>query len=312
LHVLTWVNGSLIPPGEPCLAAGERGFLYGDGLFETILLYGGRPFAWERHAARLADGCRVLGIPYPEREIAAGLEAVLEALNGSRTPDAGGTGAGRASASETGSLRLAVTRGANPAGARAVLPQPGMQPTVVITARPGEPYPAGAYRSGQRAVTVSWPRNHLSPIVRLKTLNYLENILGRQEAAAAGADEGIFFNLKGELAEGTASNVFLVFEDGRIATPPAESGLLPGIARSMALALGGGLGLVVGEQAITRREFDRAREAFLTNSLLGIMPLVSCDGRPFGSGAPGEITLRLLEAYRRHLHSPGAAPGPPV
>lgn len=292
MPVLTWIDGRFIPFGEPCLAAGERGFLYGDGLFETVRLYGARPFAWERHAARLAEGCRVLGIPYPEREIAAGLEAVL--------------GAGDDNA---GSLRLTVTRGANPPGARGMLPHPGMRPTVVITARPGEPYPAEAYRSGQRAVTVSWPRNHLSPIVRLKSLNYLENILGRQEAAAAGADEGIFFNLRGELAEGTTSNVFLVFGDGRIATPPAESGLLPGIARSIALALGSGLGLAAGEQVITRREFDRAREAFLTNSLLGVMPLVSCDGRLFGSGAPGETTLRLLQAYRRHVqHSFGAVP----
>jgi branched-subunit amino acid aminotransferase/4-amino-4-deoxychorismate lyase len=325
----TWVDGRFVAPGEYCLAAGERGFLYGDGLFETVRLYAGRPFAWERHAARLADGCQVLGIPYPEREIAAGMQAVLEAvrtewifapgtqpriISSFERALSGLAGAHRAGAAGSGdcpdaggypgacgSLRLTVTRGAMPAGARGVLPPPGLQPTVMITARPGEPYPPELYRHGQRAVTVSFSRNHRSPLVRLKSLNCLELILGRREAAAAGADEGIFCNLKGELAEGTASNLFLVCGGDRIITPPVESGLLPGIARSVVIALGRSLGLTVCEQVITRQDFGRAQEAFLTNSLLEVMPLVSCDGIPFGSGSPGAITLKLLQAYRDHV-----------
>ena len=251
---LTWVNGRFVSPGEPCLEAGERGFLYGDGLFETVRLYDGRPFAWARHADRLAAGCQMLGIPYPKAEIAAGIQAMLAALYARRTSADNGAG----------SLRLTVTRGSNPAGARGLLPIQGLQPTVVVTAKPGEPYPADSYCRGQRAITVSFPRNHLSPVVRLKSLNYLENLLGRQEAAVAGADEGIFFNLKGELTEGTASNIFLLFDDQELITPPIESGLLPGIAREIVLSIGCAIGLQVRQEVVTCQDFQQIREVWLT------------------------------------------------
>lgn len=320
---LTWVNGSFVSSGEACLEAGERGFLFGDGLFETVRLYAGaaprghpaRALVWPRHAARLAEGCRALGIPYPGEEIAAGLEAVLVALAGTASASGHPAGAGRepgaAGAVGAGSLRLTVTRGAHPPGVRGLLPRRELRPTVVITANPGEPYPPDAYRSGQRAATVSFPRNHLSPLVRLKSLNCLENVLGRREAVAAGADEGLFFNLRGELAEGTVSNVFLLFDGGRLVTPPAGSGLLPGIAREIVLDAGGGLGLAVSEEAIDRRGFESAREAWLTNSLLEVMPLVSLDGVPVGNGRPGEIAFRMRQAYRDYVqHGIRQAPGP--
>lgn len=285
---LTWVNGRLVSPGELCLEAGERGFLYGDGLFETVRLYDGRALIWPRHADRLAAGCRVLGIPYPEQEIDAGLQTILAALREAGTP----------AGDSAGSLRLTVTRGSNPPGARGALPSQALHPTVMITAKTGEPYPPEAYRNGQRAITVSFPRSHLSPLVCLKSLNYLENILGRQEAAAAGADEGIFFNLQGELTEGTVSNIFLLFDDGRLVTPPVGSGLLPGIAREIVLSLGGCLGLAVQESVVTRQDLQQAREAWLTNSLLEVMPLISLDNVPIWNGHPGEFAARMRQAYR--------------
>jgi len=288
---LIWVNGRLVAPGQPCLEAGERGFLYGDGLFETVRLYDSRPFAWPQHTGRLAAGCRVLGFPFPEQEIAAGLQAVLAAL-----PPAG-TGAGAGA----GSLRLTVTRGANPPGARGALPAHKLKPTVVITATPGEPYRPEVYQSGLRAITVSFPRNHRSPVVALKSLNYLENILGRREAAAAGADEGVFFNLQGELAEGTASNIFLLLDGKRLVTPATDSGLLPGIAREIVLSLVGSLGLTVSESAVTRRDIQEAREAWLTNSLLEVAPLVSLDEAPIGDGRPGHIASLARQAYREYV-----------
>jgi len=296
---LTWVNWRFISPGDPCLEAGERGFLFGDGLFETVRLYDGQAPVWGRHAARLAEGCRALGIPYPEQEIAAGLAAVLAALAGSSS--ASGRQPGAAGESGAGSLRLTVTRGAHPSGVRGLAPHRELHPTVLLTANPGEPYPSAAYRSGQRAVTVSFPRNHLSPLVGLKSLNCLENVLGRREAVAAGADEGLFFNLRGELAEGTASNIFLLLAGGRLVTPPAGSGLLPGIAREIVLAAGGALGLAVSEQASHRCDFQSAREVWLTNSLLEVMPLVSLDGVPVGNGRPGEIAFKMRQAYRDYV-----------
>ncbi len=150
-------------------------------------------------------------------------------------------------------------------------------------------------------MTVSFPRNHLSPLVGLKSLNSLENILGRREAAAAGADEGLFFNIRGDLAEGTVSNVFLLQEGGRLVTPPVGSGLLPGIAREIVLAVGGALGLTVSEETVARHDFQSAREAWLTNSLLEVMPLVSLDGVPIGHGRPGEIAFKARQAYREYV-----------
>lgn len=288
---LTWVNGRFVSPGETCLEAGERGFLYGDGVFETIRLYDGRLFAWAQHADRLAAGCQTIGITYPEPVIAVGIQAMLAALNAEGTPADNGAG----------SLRLTVTRGSNPAGARGLLPIQGLQPTVVITAKLGEPYHPDAYCRGQRAITISFPRNHLSPVVRLKSLNYLENVLGRQEAAAAGADEGFFFNIKGELAEGTASNIFLLFDDQELVTPPIESGLLPGIARGIVLSVGCAIGLQVRQQIVTSQDFKRVREAWLTNSLLEVMPLISLDKAPIGDGHPGQIASTMRQAYRNHV-----------
>lgn len=288
---LIWVNGRLVAPGEPCLEAGERGFLYGDGLFETVRLYDNRLFAWPQHAGRLAAGCRMLGIPYPEQEIAAGLQTALAALHP----------AGTATGNDAGSLRLTVTRGAHPPGARGVLPAIRLKPTVVITATLGEPYRPAVYRSGLRAITVSFPRNHRSPVVGLKSLNYLENILGRREAAVAGADEGIFFNLKGELAEGAASNIFLLLDGKRLVTPATASGLLPGIAREIVLSLVGSLGLTVSESAVTHQDLREAREAWLTNSLLEVAPLVSLDKAPIGDGRPGDIAFLARQAYRQYV-----------
>ncbi len=275
---IAWVNGRIINEEEPCLSVRERGFLYGDGLFETVRVYGGKPFAWERHLARLSAGCERLGIPYPGRLIADGTRDVLRALGPA-----------------DGSLRVTVTRGEAPRG---LLAPPGTKPTVVITFSAGEPYSPEAYGRGFRAVTVSFPRNQLSPLVRLKTLNYLENLLGKQEAAAAGADEGIFLNLKGEVAEGTISNIFLVLEDRQITTPPPESGLLPGITREWVITLAGKLGYSVCERLVFPRDFLRAREAFLTNSLLEVMPLVALDGKPVGTGSPGPVAKALRDAYR--------------
>lgn len=275
---VAWVNGRIINEEEPCLSVRERGFLYGDGLFETVRVYRGRPFAWERHLARLEAGCARLGMPCPGQLIADGTRDVLGTLGPA-----------------DGSLRVTVTRGEAPRG---LLAPPGTKPTVVITAGEGEPYSQEAYERGFRAVTVSFPRNQLSPLVRLKSLNYLENLIGRQEAAAAGADEGIFLNLRGEVAEGTISNVFLVLGDRRIVTPPPESGLLPGITREWVITLAGKLGFSVCEQPVLPRDFLRAQEAFLTNSLLEVMPLVALDGAVVGTGAPGPVAQALREAYR--------------
>lgn len=282
---VAWVNGRIVDEGEFCLSIRERGFLYGDGLFETARVYSGRLFAWNEHLARLAEGCRRLGIPYPGELISNGVEELLRHVGNA-----------------DGSLRVTVTRGES---GRGLLPPDALEPSVVIAIYRGEPYPEEAYKRGFKAVTVSFPRNNLSPLVCLKTLNCLENILGRREAAAAGADEGIFLNIRGEVAEGTLSNIFVVKEDHQVITAPLESGILPGITRKLVIRLAGELGYSVCERPLYPSDLLNAREAFLTNSLLEVMPLVALDGKPIGGGLPGQAARELRSAYRECVFGTG-------
>lgn len=278
---IAWVKGRLISGDELCFGVKERGFLYGDGLFETVRVYQGKPFAWAQHYARLAAGCEKLRIPYSGEEIETGIRMVLDA---GKLMD--------------GSLRITLTRGESPRG---LLAPPETKPTLVITGQPGEPYPPAAYTRGFRAVIIGFPRNHLSPLVKMKSLSCVENVLGRLEAAAAGVEEGIFLNLKGEVTEGTISNIFLVFGNNLIITPPLESGLLPGITREIIIGLADKLGFSVAEKIVFPQDFKKAQEAFLTNSLLEVMPLISLDGAPIGRGRPGSITAALRGAYQNYI-----------
>ncbi len=273
---IAWVNGRFVEPVKPSLGVQERGFLYGDGLFETLRLWRGQPLHWKEHLARLRKGCAALNISFPHEEICTGVRDVSALL-------------------ETGVLRLTVTRGKSPG--RGLLPPCDSTATVVVTGYTGEPYPEESYEKGFSACLISFPRSHLSPLVQLKSLNCLENVLGKVEAAAAGADEGIFCNYMGEIAEGTTSNVFLVI-NGKLVTPPPECGLLPGIMRAQVLVLAERLGVTAIQAKVYPQDFRRAEEAFLTNSLLGVMPLVSFNGEPVGKGNPGPLSEMLCQELR--------------
>lgn len=274
---IAWVNGEIGDLTHPRFGVRERGFLYGDGVFETLRLRDGLPQDWEEHRQRLCQGCSALKIPCPRDDVEAGVAEVAARIG-------------------NGVLRVTVTRGESPRG---LLPHPDGRPTVVVFGQDEEPYPGDVYERGMHACLISFPRNHLSPLVRLKSLNCLENILGRLEAAAAGAQEGIFCNMLGEVAEGTTSNVFIVLEE-RIVTPSPDSGLLPGIMRAKVISLAGELRIPVAEGRVLPGDLLRAQEAFLTNSLMGIMPLVSVAGRKVGKGSPGPVT----ELLRRKLRFP--------
>ncbi|GAI43845.1 unnamed protein product, partial [marine sediment metagenome] len=172
------------------------------------------------------------------------------------------------------------------------------QPTVLILAGHYKPYPEQVYEKGFRAVVSSIRRNSQSPLSRLKSANYLENMLAKQEARAAGVDEAICLNEKGLLAEASMSNIFLV-NDGILRTPGEQSGILPGITREVVLELASQLGINTFEQDIRLDELFQAQEAFLTNSLMEIMPLTEIDGKPVGSGRPGSLTKRLMVEYKK-------------
>lgn len=275
LAAWVYVNGAWVAAEEARVLAADRGLLYGWGLFETIRVAGGRPVLLERHLDRLFRSAPVLGLELPwERAELAALAAEAVARNGLAE----------------GALRLTVTAGPGPA------PGPGGGPPgLVLAPRPGRP-PEAAYARGWRAAVAAVRRNHLSPLARVKSLNYLDNLLARREAAARGADEALLLNAAGEVAEGATTNVFFVLR-GRLCTPAPESGALPGVMRERVLAVASAL-LPVEEGRYRLAELAATEEAFLTNALLGVMPLVAVDGRPVGSGRPGPVTRelrRLLE-----------------
>ncbi|EWY42682.1 2-keto-4-methylthiobutyrate aminotransferase [Skermanella stibiiresistens SB22] len=262
-----WLNGALVAAADARIDPADRGFTLGDGLFETIRVAGGRPCHLERHLARLAEGAATLGIPLPHStaEIAAGLGRLLE-------------GNGLAE----GSIRLTLTRGAGPRG---LLPPAAPSPTLLATAAPAAPSPPPA-----RAVIASVTRrNEHSPLSRLKSLNYLDNILARREAADRGADEALMLNTQGRLAEATVGNVFVML-DGALITPPVSEGALPGIARGLVIER-----LQVLERPVTVEELHRTAEIVITNSL-AVRGVASLEGKPLIIGSP---LMTVLEATKR-------------
>ncbi|MGB9887499.1 MAG: aminotransferase class IV [Moorellales bacterium] len=267
-----WVNGRLTGE-EAAVPAADPGFLYGEGLFETLAVCRGRPVLPEPHLERLAASAAWLGLPDPGRKV--WLEALEEVIAANQVGE--------------GWVRLVLTRG--PGGGLAL-----------VAAGEGRRYPEEHYRRGWRAVISSYRQDQNSPLCRHKTLNFLPHLLARREALARGADEGLHLNLAGEVAEGAYTNVFLV-RGGRLVTPPVESGLLPGVTRAAVMELAAELGLAVRERPVRPEEFLEAEEAFLTSSLAGVMPLVAVEGRRIGSGRPGPVTLALGRAYRQRAES---------
>jgi branched-subunit amino acid aminotransferase/4-amino-4-deoxychorismate lyase len=195
---------------------------------------------------------------------------------------------------EEGYLRLVLTRGVGP---RSWEPQGYRSPNVIIYAARGRLYPPQEYERGWQAIVSSYRQDQLSLLCRLKTLNFLPRVLARREARARGADEALHLNLLGHVAEGTTTNVFLV-RGGQVITPDVASGLLPGITRAAVLALAAQRDISVVERPVGLEELRQAEEAFLTSSLLGIMPLVALEGRPIGCGRPGPVTRQLQQAYQ--------------
>jgi branched-chain amino acid aminotransferase group I len=275
---MEWVflNGRFVERGEAAVPALDRGLLYGYGLFETMRSYGGRVFRLEEHYRRLCEGAAVLELPpaLTLDDLRVAVDALLES-NG--LADA--------------YLRLTVTAGPAPDDG-------GASPSILLVARPLSGYPPDLYQRGMAAVTSASRRNEASPLSRVKSLNYLDNLLAREEAQRKGADEAILLNTRGLVAEGSASNVFLV-SGGRLLTPGPDSGVLPGITRAAILELAREAGIACAECDVEATTLAGAAEAFLTNSIMGVMPLTRLDGRPIGSGRPGPVTGAIRRLYAR-------------
>ena len=273
--MIVWLNGELVPADEARIDPRDRGFLLGDGVFETLPAIAGRLFRLADHLARMGRGADLLGLPAPPRG-ADMTDAALATL------------AANGLAHDDASLRITYTRGPGPRG---LLPRSTPETTLLITAAPAMPTPRPA-----TAMVSSQRRNEHAPSARIKCLAYLDNVLARREAAQAGADEGLMCNSGGALACASAANLFVV-EDGVLLTPAIEQGALPGITRAVVIELAGAAGIAVEETSIAPERLGRAAEAFLTNSLIGVRPLVAVDGRTIGDGAPGPLTRVIEEAY---------------
>ncbi len=280
MSIVTYVNGRFIPKEEATVSVYDHGFLYGDGVFEGIRVYNGRVFKLEAHVDRLFESAHTLQIPVPlsRKEV---IEAILETVRRSGLRDA--------------YIRPVISRGAGDLG---IDPRKCPRPTVVIIVDAIQLYPEEAYRKGFRMITTSTrqrPVDVLNP--RIKTCNYLNNIVARIEVNLAGVDEGLMLTTSGHVAECTADNIFIV-KKGRVLTPPAHIGILAGITRQTVLDLCGTLGIPAAEQMLTLHDMYTADESFLTGTGAELGPVIELDGRKIGTGQPGPITLRILAAFR--------------
>ena len=274
-----WLNDRLIAVDNAHISPLDRGFTLGDGLFETMRVRSGQVLRLESHLARLRRGAAVIGLSlsWTDTELE---EAITQTLFANELQDA--------------FVRLTVSRGVP--SVRGLLPDSNASPTLVIQCGEFDGYPAALYERGMRVVTSSVRRSEFSPLANVKSLNYLDQILARQEAAAKGADDALMLNTAGNVACASAANIFFVKDDTLI-TPRLSDGALPGTMRAYVLdELAQQHGLVVIERSISLTEIDEMDEAFLTNALMGLMPLVSVNDRAINAGVAGKLTLALRHA----------------
>ena len=276
-----YISGKYYDKPDAKISVYDHGVLYGDGVFEGIRIYSGKVFRLKEHVDRLYESARAikLEIPMTREQMCEAIEKTV-ALNNKKD----------------GYIRPFVTRGAGYLG---LDPRKTTDPQVVIIVDDISLYPPELYEAGMELATVSTIRNHpnaLNP--RIKSLNYLNNILAKIEAVQAGCVEALMLNHKGEVAECSGDNIFVV-KDGVLKTPPPEAGVLVGITRDAVMELAGKAKITIQETALTRHDIYIADECFLTGTAAEVIPVVKCDGRVIGNGKPGPVTRRLREDYQR-------------
>jgi branched-chain amino acid aminotransferase len=281
MSLKVWISGRLYDKADAKISVYDHGLLYGDGVFEGLRSYSGRVFRFEAHLARLWESARAihLKIPMTREDMAS---AVYDTLRTNHLTDA--------------YIRLVVTRGA---GSLGLDPNRTSDPQVIIITDHIALYPKELYERGLDIVTVSVVRNHpaaLSP--RIKSLNYLNNILAKLEGLQAGCSEALMLNTKGEVAECTGDNIFLV-RGTQLLTPPIDAGILEGVTRNAVMEIANNIGLTVREIPLTKHDVYIADECFLTGTAAEVIPVVKVDSRPIGDGEPGPVTRDLIERFHK-------------
>jgi branched-chain amino acid aminotransferase len=276
------VNGRITPEYEAVISVFDHGFLYGEGIYETMRTYGGRPFLFDRHVRRLRRSARMieLALPFSDDELASQIRATQTAavLHGEAY------------------IRVLITRGV---GELTYDLKATPSPSVVIIVKPQIDPAAEAYDKGVHVVIVDVVRNHPATVnPMIKSNNLMNSALAMQQALRSNAFEGVMRNYKGELTECTTANLFIV-KDNVALTPPLEAGLLPGITREFLFDVGKEAGIEVVEKTLFDDDLFRADEAFLTSTTRELVPIVTVNDRTIGNGRPGPLTWTLLRAFRR-------------
>lgn len=285
--MLIYLDGKFVPKEEAKISVFDHGLLYGDGVFEGIRSYRGRVFRLDEHLERIYDSARaiMLEIPLSISEIE---EVLLETLRRNNLHDA--------------YIRLVVTRGVGDLG---LDPAKCPKPTVFIITDKITLYPQEHYENGLEIVTVATRRNIPDAInPRIKSLNYLNNILAKLEGKQAGALEALMLNREGYVVECTGDNIFIV-KNGALITPPKSVGILEGVTRNAVMELARDMGIGVREETFTLYEVYIADECFLTGTAAEIIPVVKIDQRKIGNGKPGKMTKKLATAFKQLTETSG-------
>lgn len=287
MGAVVYVNGTIRPAAEAVVPVYDHGFLYGEGIYETMRTYGRDPFLFGPHMARLRQSARMmaLDVPFSDDDLERRVRETMAAEGGE------------------GELyiRMLLTRGV---GELSYDPKVCPTPTLVIIVKPLVPHDERTFRDGIRLALVSLRRNHpdaLNPAI--KSNNLLNNALAMQEAYRRGADEALMLNQGGEIAECSQSNVFLVI-DGTAVTPPVSAGLLPGVTRQYVLDLARDTSTPAEEAPLLPADLERAQEVFITGTTREVTPVRAVDDRPVGDGRPGPVSRRLLAAFRQRIEAP--------
>lgn len=282
-----WLDGELVDKADAKISVFDHGLLYGDGIFEGIRMYSGRVFRLEEHVKRLVLSAKaiLMTLPWSEEEIS---QAVVDTIKANGLTD--------------GYVRLVITRGTGGLGLNPYLCN---EPSMFIIASTIQLYPEDDYNNGLDLITCATRRPtpaSLSP--QVKSLNYLNNVMAKIECIQAGVMEGIMLNEQGYVAECTGDNVFIV-KDGVVYTPPVSDGSLDGITRQVIFELCEKEGIEIKEKSMIRYDIYTADEAFLTGTAAEVIPFVKLDQREVGNGKPGEISLKLIKAFRELANSEG-------
>jgi len=280
------VNGRVFDQEHAVISIFDHGFLYGEGVYETLRTYNGQPFLFDRHMKRLRNSASMLSlsVPLSDVDIAARFRDTM------RLAGYGAEGHGEAY------IRMLVTRGI---GDLSYDPAATPDPSIVVIVKAHVDPPPDIFARGVKAALVTVVRNHpgsVNPLI--KSNNLLNSALAMQEAVRSGAFEGIMRNYRGELAECSTANLFVV-KNGVAMTPPLDAGLLPGITREFLFEVGAASGIAVREQVLMDADLFGADEAFLTSTTREVVPIVRVDDHVIADGRPGPITNELLDGFRR-------------